>query len=86
MLEQEGLVVSHPYRGAVVVDISQEEIAEILVPVRTVIEKVASARRRARRTPRSSTRSTARWRRWSARRTRSTPVASPTSTSSSTRR
>lgn len=41
VLEQEGLVVSHPYRGAVVVDVSQEEIAEILVPVRTVIEKVA---------------------------------------------
>jgi DNA-binding GntR family transcriptional regulator len=41
VLEQEGLVVAHPYRGAVVVDISQEEIAQILVPVRTVIEKVA---------------------------------------------
>ena len=41
VLEQEGLVVSHPYRGAVVVEISQEEIAQILVPVRTVIEKVA---------------------------------------------
>ncbi len=41
VLEQEGLVVSHAYRGAVVVEISQEEIAQILVPVRTVIEKVA---------------------------------------------
>lgn len=41
VLEQEGLVISHPYRGAVVVEISQEEISEILVPVRTVIEKVA---------------------------------------------
>ncbi len=54
VLEQEGLVVSHPYAGAVVVDISQEEIAEILVAVRTVIrEGSRSARRRVRRTPRS---------------------------------
>lgn len=41
LLEQEGLVASHPYRGAVVVEISQEEISQILVPIRTVIEKVA---------------------------------------------
>ncbi|MEU6269160.1 GntR family transcriptional regulator [Saccharopolyspora shandongensis] len=41
VLEQEGLVVSHPYRGAVVAEIPQKEISEILVPIRLVIEKVA---------------------------------------------
>lgn len=34
-------MVSHPYRGATVADITQEEISEVLVPIRTVIERVA---------------------------------------------
>ncbi|GAA2094224.1 GntR family transcriptional regulator [Streptomyces albiaxialis] len=41
VLEQEGLVVTHPYRGAVVAEITQKEIEEILVPIRLVIEKAA---------------------------------------------
>lgn len=41
ILEREGLIVSHPYRGAVVAEIPRQEIAEILVPIRLVIEKVA---------------------------------------------
>ncbi|GAA2428272.1 GntR family transcriptional regulator [Actinomadura vinacea] len=41
ILEQEGLVVSHAYRGAVVAEITQKEISDILVPIRLVIEKVA---------------------------------------------
>ncbi|WP_329585386.1 GntR family transcriptional regulator [Streptomyces sp. NBC_01362] len=41
VLEQEGLVVTHPYRGAVVTEIPQKEIEEILVPIRLVIEKAA---------------------------------------------
>lgn len=41
ILEQEGLVVTHPYRGAVVAGISQREVAEVLVPIRLIIERFA---------------------------------------------
>ncbi|TCP40759.1 GntR family transcriptional regulator [Tamaricihabitans halophyticus] len=41
VLERDGLIIAHPYRGAVVAEITQQEIAEILVPIRLVIEKVA---------------------------------------------
>ncbi|CAL9595330.1 MULTISPECIES: GntR family transcriptional regulator [Streptomyces] len=41
VLEQEGLVVTHSYRGAVVAEVTQREIEEILVPIRLVIEKAA---------------------------------------------
>jgi DNA-binding GntR family transcriptional regulator len=40
-LETEGLVVSAPYRGSVVAEVSQEEIEEVLVPVRVIIERFA---------------------------------------------
>lgn len=40
-LEAEGLVVSAPYRGSVVAEVSQEEIEEVLVPVRVMIERFA---------------------------------------------
>jgi DNA-binding GntR family transcriptional regulator len=40
-LEQEGLVVSYAYRGTLVADISQEEIEQVLVPIRIVIERFA---------------------------------------------
>lgn len=40
-LEQEGLVVSYPYRGTEVAGISQEEVEGILVPVRLVLERFA---------------------------------------------
>ncbi|WP_433872547.1 GntR family transcriptional regulator [Saccharopolyspora sp. CA-218241] len=41
VLEQEGLVVSHLYRGAEVAGISQREVREVLVPIRTAIERFA---------------------------------------------
>lgn len=40
-LEQEGLVVSHPYKGAEVLGVSQEEVEEVFVPIRVVIERSA---------------------------------------------
>jgi DNA-binding GntR family transcriptional regulator len=40
-LEAEGLVVSSPYRGAVVAEVSQEEIEQVLVPIRVLIERFA---------------------------------------------
>jgi len=38
-LEHEGLVVSYPYRGAVVTGVSEEEIAEVLIPIRLTLER-----------------------------------------------
>jgi DNA-binding GntR family transcriptional regulator len=38
-LEHEGLVVSFPYRGAVVTGVSEEEIAEVLIPIRLTLER-----------------------------------------------
>jgi DNA-binding GntR family transcriptional regulator len=38
-LEHEGFVVSYPYRGAVVLGVSDEEVQEVLVPVRLTLEK-----------------------------------------------
>lgn len=43
-LEQEGLVVSYPYRGTEVLGVSQEEIENVLVPVRVALEKFAFAK------------------------------------------
>jgi DNA-binding GntR family transcriptional regulator len=40
-LEQEGLVVSFPYRGTEVLGVSQEEVEEILVPIRLTLERFA---------------------------------------------
>lgn len=38
-LEHEGLVVSVPYRGAVVLDVSDEEVQEVLIPIRLTLER-----------------------------------------------
>ena len=38
-LEHEGFVVSYPYRGAVVLGVSDEEVQQVLVPVRLVLER-----------------------------------------------
>jgi DNA-binding GntR family transcriptional regulator len=38
-LEHEGLVVSYPYRGAVVMGVSDEEVHEVLIPVRLTLER-----------------------------------------------
>lgn len=38
-LEHEGLVVSYPYRGAVVLGVSDEEVHEVLIPIRITLER-----------------------------------------------
>src|SRR5438105_6737153 len=38
-LEHEGFVVSYPYRGAVVLGVSDDEVQHVLIPVRLVLEK-----------------------------------------------
>lgn len=38
-LVHEGFVVSYPYRGAVVLGVSDEEVQHVLIPVRLVLEK-----------------------------------------------
>ena len=46
-LENEGLVMSFPYRGAVVLGVSDEEVQEVLIPIRLTLERysfVARAR------------------------------------------
>ena len=43
-LEHEGLVVSYPYRGTEVADISSEEVRDILFPIRLVLEQYAFAK------------------------------------------
>ncbi|GLY65331.1 GntR family transcriptional regulator [Amycolatopsis taiwanensis] len=40
-LENEGLVASSPYRGTVVLGISQTEVQEILLPIRLTLERFA---------------------------------------------
>src|SRR4051812_37745022 len=37
-LEHEGLVVSYPYRGAVVLGVSDEEVHQVLIPIRLTLE------------------------------------------------
>jgi DNA-binding GntR family transcriptional regulator len=43
-LEHEGFVVSYPYRGAVVLGVSDEEVQQVLVPVRLVLERFSFPR------------------------------------------
>jgi DNA-binding GntR family transcriptional regulator len=43
-LEHEGLVVSYPYRGAVVLGVSDEEVHEVLVPIRVTLERFSFAK------------------------------------------
>jgi DNA-binding GntR family transcriptional regulator len=38
-LEHEGFVVSYPYRGAVVLGVSDDEVQQVLIPVRLTLEK-----------------------------------------------
>jgi DNA-binding GntR family transcriptional regulator len=38
-LEHEGFVVSFPYRGAVVMGVSEEEVQEVLIPIRLTLER-----------------------------------------------
>lgn len=39
MLEQEGLLYSHPYKETMVAEITDEEVSEVLIPVRLTLEK-----------------------------------------------
>jgi DNA-binding GntR family transcriptional regulator len=43
-LENEGLVMSFPYRGTEVLGVSQEEIEQVLVPIRLTLERFAFAK------------------------------------------
>ncbi len=43
-LENEGLVKSVPYKGAVVLGVSDEEVQEVLIPIRLVLERYSFAR------------------------------------------
>src|SRR5262245_2591404 len=40
-LEQEGLVVSFPYRATEVIGVSEEEVREVLIPMRLTLERFA---------------------------------------------
>lgn len=41
-LEHEGLVVSYPYRGAVVMGVSDQEVQEVLIPIRLTLERFST--------------------------------------------
>jgi DNA-binding GntR family transcriptional regulator len=41
MLEQEGLLYSHPYKETTVAEITEEEVREVLLPIRMTIERFA---------------------------------------------
>ncbi|MFC5405631.1 GntR family transcriptional regulator [Cohnella soli] len=41
MLEQEGLLVSQPYKETTVAEITQEEVTEVLIPIRFTLEQFA---------------------------------------------
>ena len=43
-LGNEGLVMSFPYRGAVVLGVSDEEVQEVLIPIRLTLERYSFAR------------------------------------------
>lgn len=41
VLEQEGLLYSHPYKETTVAEVTEEEALEVLIPIRLVIEQFA---------------------------------------------
>lgn len=43
-LENEGLVMSFPYRGAVVLGVSDDEVQEVLIPIRLTLERYSFLR------------------------------------------
>ncbi|MBA2546779.1 MAG: GntR family transcriptional regulator [Solirubrobacterales bacterium] len=43
-LENEGLVMSSPYRGAVVLGVSDDEVQEVLIPIRLTLERYSFLR------------------------------------------
>jgi DNA-binding GntR family transcriptional regulator len=44
LLEREGLVSSAPYKGAVVLGVSEEEVHQVLIPIRLVLERFSFAK------------------------------------------
>ena len=49
-LENEGLVMSFPYKGAVVLGVSDEEVQEVLIPIRLTLERYSFTHALARMT------------------------------------
>src|SRR3954449_13170028 len=49
-LENEGLVMSFPYRGAVVLGVADEEVQEVLIPIRLTLERYSFVHALARMT------------------------------------
>ena len=43
-LENEGLVMSFPYRGAIVLGVSDDEVQEVLIPIRLTLERYSFLR------------------------------------------
>lgn len=43
-LEEQGLVASYPYRGSEVLGVTEDEVQEMLVPIRVTLERFAYAR------------------------------------------
>jgi DNA-binding GntR family transcriptional regulator len=43
-LENEGLILSLPYRGAVVLGVSDDEVQNVLIPIRLTVERYSFAR------------------------------------------
>lgn len=43
-LEEQGLVASYPYRGSEVLGVTEDEVEEMLVPIRVTLERFAYAR------------------------------------------
>lgn len=43
-LEEQGLVASYPYRGTEVLGVSQDEVEQVLVPIRVTLERFACSR------------------------------------------
>lgn len=44
MLEQEGLLLSQPYKETMVAEVTHEEVSEVLIPIRLIIEKFTLSR------------------------------------------
>jgi len=50
-LEEQGLVASYPYRGSEVLGVSEDEVEQMLVPIRVTLERFAFTRARGRLSP-----------------------------------
>lgn len=83
-LEQEGLVISHPYRGSEVLGVSQDEVEQVLSPSGSLLSASPSPRRSA-GWPTKTSLSFRRWStRWPRRPSKALLTGSPMPTSRST--